>query len=582
MNWINHTTKFTTVLRFAFLFCALFVFVNTGRAETKKTEEPEELIVKKEQTKVLNDINEITLKSITVAEGGLLRIESGTMVHLSDGKLFVDGTLEVSSVLGTGIYSGTRWWDIEEGAKEITPTRTILHINGGEIKILEGSTKLYADTIDVQLGTGGGTIDVAGGVIFKSGAINGPTTGGMAGDVLKTGDGTFQVGAVTMGGNFTIEAGTVEFLDLTRINSNFILKQGTAHFHDTTRIGGNFTLENGHAEFLGAATIVRNFTIEEGTVEFHNIATISGNLTVGKAGKEADEKNPAEVPKRGIVEFFDTSTTATITGILDVQEGSVHFHGNASVGVLRIADGMVVSGVPLIEKIKKCKEGCEECEEECETEETTKKHNLTITGANNKIEGILKDIGTLAIARGGEITGTGILTEIDYLIVGGETLTIDGNNHTIERIGIARNATLNIKGGTSIQLGSKETENTYDDLTIEGTLRISSAAIGIYKGYLDPDNLEHHLEPAHITVAGGTVEIYQGEDETKTVLRADTLHTQVVGIGMIKVASGVTFESGDIKWSNRGDRRLTGAGIILSGGGTYRAGKVDLGTGYRC
>ena len=587
MNWINHTTKLVSVLRSALVLGALLFFISIGRAESEETEdyvyEDGVLTVNKEfelDTAALEDLTEEGhLKAIIIEDGGKLVIEPGTMVYLEEGKITLRGTLEITSTLGTGIYSSKEPRDGDDISELRPDVRTTLTLDGnGVIRIVQGEDEfLMADTIDVVLRKSdendyiGGTIFVDTDTTLQSGKVTGD------GSVLKIGEGTLRVGEVNIGGSFTVREGTVHFLDFARINEHFILEQGTVHFHDTTRINGNFTLENGHAEFLGITTIVRNFVVEDGTATFHNVATISGNLIVGKAGKEADEENSAELSKEGTVEFFNT---ATISGILDVQEGSVHFHRNASVGVLRIADGMTVSGVPLMENVKKCKDDCEECEGECEIEETTKKHNLTITGANSKIEGTLKDIGTLAIARGGEITGTATLEGIDYLIVGGEILTIEGKNHTIEQIGIASGATLDIKDGAGIRLGLKETENTYDDLTIEGTLKISSAAIGIYKGHLDPDNLEHHLAPTHITVAGGTVEIYQGDDKAQTDLIANTLHTQVVGGGMIKVASGVTFESGDIQWSNRGNRRLTGAGVILSGGGTYRAGNVDLGTGY--
>ena len=589
MNWINHTTKLVAVLRFAFLFCAMILLVNIGRTDADETEnyvdEDGVLTVNKKLELDSNALEDLTgaghLKAIVIEKEGTLEIKPKTMVYLKDGKITVRGILEIASKLGTGIYSSEDPWDGNDlGELQPDKTTTLTVDGNGVIRIVredsdEDSKFLMADTIDVVLKKSngddyfGGTISVDTDTTLEIGKVTGD------GSALKIGAGTLRVGEVNIGGSFTVGEGIVDFLDLARIGGDFILEQGTVRFHGTTTwIGGNLTIESGEVEFIGIATIVKDVAVESGKALFQNVTQIGGNLTVGKAATEGE---PTATTTQGDVEFLNT---ATITGILDVQGGTVKFHGNTSVGTLKIAGGTTVSGE--IITVENEKEG--EGKEEDETKNTTKKPNLTVAGTNSKIEGTLKDIGTLAIARGATITATGSLKNIDYLIVGGGSspglLSFEGGDHTIDRIGIARDSTLEIKDGTSIQLGSKDTKDTYDDLTIEGTLKISSAAVGIYKGTLDLEDFDHDLKPTHITVAGGTVEIYQGDDETKTHLIADTLHTQVIGGGMIKVASGVTFESGEIKWGNFGNTQLTGAAVILSGGGTYQAGKVDLGTGY--
>jgi len=612
MNWIKTFTFFTAVLRSVLLLSAIILFVNTGRAE------PDELVVINEIITLDDPANEIKLKSITVGEGGKLKIEAGTLVHLSSGEFYIKegGILEISSVLGTGIYSGDKWWD-EEGEDEIEITRTTLYIDDGEIKILfhSGGDKLYADTIDVQLGVGGGKIDVDENVFFQSGGISGKKDDeGQAGDVTKLGEGTLQVGKVNIDGNFTVEKGTVIFSelksDMHRIGGEFILKSGnvefgsaariegnftlesgnvefgsaatiikdftvesgTVRFENTARIEGNFTLESGNVEFGGAATIVKDFTVESGTVRFENTAGIGGNFTLVAGtvnfngttnipnsvysnffsgnffvGERDEDGNLMEEGKERKVEFDGTACfakdfvlekgtvdfhrAARIDGTLDVREGGevTLGIGVTVVGTLESASGTSIDGLRYIQEVDE--EG--ELKVDAEGNPIMKpiKSHLTVAKGGT-IKGNLTNIGRLSV---GEVQNTAI--------VGSGKLTFESGLHTIESIWIDRDSALNLRDGVKIQLGSADAGNA-DFVLRDGTLIIGGNDVRIYR---------------------------DGED---------MFDTRVVWRGTIIVEADTTFETGEIKWGEWEGMNFTGAGVTVSGGGTFQAtGNVDLGKG---
>ena len=513
MNWINHTATFPAVLRSALLLCSLLFFVDIGRAEPNVLEDGvltinENFNLNSAELDVLTEDG--PLKSIVINKESTLVIEPGTMVYLKDGTITVSGTLEISRILGTGIYSSEEPWD--ENIEDLQPDKyTTLTVNGnGVIRIVAEDTSpgfLMADTVDVILKKTsnseedpyiGGTIFVDANTTLQGGRVTGD------GSAIKTGDGTLRVESINIFGDFTVEKGGVEFLNYAGIGGDFTIEEGTVTFGDTTKIGGNFTIEEGTVTFTG-----------------DTVNTVAGSL-ISLAG-------------------------TTISG-----KPTVHFPGE-------------------------------------ENEESTSP-SLSITGTVD-IAGTLENLDTLTIVKGGKITGT--LTDIGDLVAGNgtskATLEFEGGNHTIERVGIARNTTVDIKKGTTIQLTSNDARDRYDDLCIEGTLRVSSASgTGIYKG--DLGSLD--LDPVYITVGGSTnedgkvvggiVEIYKSDPNPSVpeILLADTLHTQVIGIGQITVESGVTFESGQVKWGKvPSQTNVTGAHLIVSGGGTYRADTVDLGTG---
>jgi len=480
-------------------------------------------------------------------------------------------------------------------------------VNDGTIRVLDADGDgLFA--VDVTIGIGGGTFDIDPSLIFEVGDMTGRTTGNETGDVQVIGGGTFRVGKVDVNGNFTVELGTVEFQDTTRIGGNFVLESGAVQFQDTARVVRNFTVENGTVEFQDAAQIDGHFTLVSGTVEFNESASISGNVVVGEddgsgvpqdgtvifheAARLAEHFTlvSGDVEFRGIasitrnfaiesghVQFFHLDPARydhapnlrhQVGGILELQEGTIDFRGDATVGTLRSAAGTTVSGLR-------------------DVSGQTRSDLSIIRGG--EIRGLLEDVGTLVV---GDRSTAAMLAFFDTQIaVAGQA---HSQSHSIERIVITERATLDLRDGASIQLlNAADSSQRYDDLTLFGTLRISSAAVGIYRGNLSTLDLEN----THITVVGsadsagnvtgGIVEIYRSpSDPGATDLLANTLHTQVIGIGQINVAHGVTFESGNITWGagqaeGAGQAGGLGATVVVSGGGHYRVGNVDLGTDRR-
>ena len=446
MNWIKNTTIFTAALRSALLLCVFLFLVSFGHAEL---DEDGRLIVGDGTTPTVVTLDHVALGdlegmwAIIINKEGTLVISPETMVYLGEGGMVaVQGTLQMESTLGTGLYSGSVAWD---GISDFQPDKlTYLSLDGGTIEILKGDhDELVADTINISLGTEGGTFDIATGVVFESGAVYGESGG-----LTKTGEGTYRVGNVTMGGIFDVQAGNVVFLD------------------------------------------------------------------------------------------------------------------GAMVGVLKSTAGTTISGLPIVEE-----EG-----EASESPSPGTKSDLMILERGSVVAGTLRDLGTLVFSKGGRITGT--LADIDALVVGDgashETLTLEGGAHTVGTIGINSGATLDIRGGTSIQLGGGDTEGNNEDILIYGgTLKISSAAETIGKAVGEGDT--------YITVYNGTIDVYRDHIELSLIdLVESDLHLRVVGSGEVIVANGVTFQSGAINHHPATE----GADFTVSGGGTYKAAAVDIGEGY--
>lgn len=367
------------------------------------------------------------------------------------------------------------------------------------------------------------------------------------------------------GGTVKIERGDDDtlFADTVHVvlsgNGTIDVESGVTFISGTVSGTGNLTKDGGGTWQVDTVSkTAGKFDVLDGTVDFLNGVTISGTLNVGALAKpeEIDEETemvifPGSPASAGTVHFLGNSSTTISIGTLNVDVGTVSFLGGTtvSIGTLNSQADTSVSGLH---------------------SDGTTKTNLTITGGGH-IEGTLEDIGTLILTGG--------------------TLTLEGGVHTLEKLGIARNAILNIQAGTGIRLTSEDAANSYDDLVVEGTLKVSSAAVGIFKGDIsDPENLQ--LEPTRITVGGsvstyadliagnitgGTVAIYKSNPGGPAeFLGADTINTRITGVGKINVAEGVTFQSGTIGMQPN----AAFAHVVVSGGGTYQAHNVNIGSGY--
>lgn len=334
MNWNNHATFSPAVLRSALLLCALFFPASTAptNANTLALNEDKLLIIGdgKTPTTATLDNNELTnltdMLGMTIENEGTLHISPGTMVYLGGGYVALKGTLQLESTLGTGIYSSTKRWD-GVNLSDLQPDKiTNLVVDGGTIKITKGvDNVLFANTINVSLGTGGGTIDIAAGVTLEAGTINGQT-----GDVLKTGEGTLRAGAVSIKDYFVVRQGNVVFLDGASVGQLHTsagtvisgLQADGKSKSDLTVIGGGKiegTLQNidrlllgsdsftfvGGSHTVGTIDIVKHATLEitagtniqlgsKNTTASYDDMIVEGRLRLSSAAGTLGKENPGQ------------------------------------------------------------------------------------------------------------------------------------------------------------------------------------------------------------------------------------------------------------------------------------------------
>ena len=429
----------------------------------------------------------------------------------------------------------------------------VLLIEGGEFTLGSGGQslfELYGIIIDedgelrlnpfTMAHVSGGRIDLKGTLIVPSTLGTGIYNSDTPWDGVSTLEPNLPTVFYVDGGTVKIEQGddNTFFADSVHVvlsgEGTIDVELGVTFISGTVSGTGELTKEGGGLWQVDTVQMTGTFNVLEGAVDFLNSVAISGTLNV-----DADEVN-----------FLGDSGTISIS-TLNVDTGTVNFLGSAavSIGTLNTQAGTNVSGL--------------------KTDGTTKT-NMTISNGGN-IEGTLEDIGTL--------------------ILSGGTLVLEGGEHTIEKLGLTRNAVLDLQDGASIRLTSEDALSSYDDIIVEGTLKVSSGAVGIYKGDIsDPGNLQ--LDPTYITVSGsvstyadliagnitgGTIEIYKSDPGgPEEFLWADTIHTRIVGVGKIDVAEGVTFQSGTIGMQPGTDL----AYVVVTGGGTYQAHNVDIGSGY--
>ena len=299
--------------------------------------------------------------------------------------------------------------------------------------------------------------------------------------------------------------------------------------------GGTVKIELGDSPVLMADTINVNLYKGGGTIDVASGITFqSGEINESESGGDIAKIGGGtwEVGK------------VMMTGVFEVNQGKVIFLEDTVVGKLGNDIGTVISGIQNDEG------------------------NKTF----------------VKVLEGGGVSGT--IENVGMFLLEGGTFTFEGGQHTIDRIGIMNGATIDIETGTRIQLNAEDTKETYDDIVVQGTLRISSAAEGFHKG-----TLARPL-PTHITVVGsvndmgelvnGIIEIYKSDPDLNTIetVNAETIHTVLLVGGKTIVESNVVFESGNISFVTGGEAQLTGASLIVSGGGTYRTGDVSIGGGY--
>ena len=471
------------------------------------------------------------LAEIELDKDGLLNVADGSTITLN--ALALDG-LDVTGIV------------IEEGGMLKIENDTSLYLKG--VKDLDLDFDISVNKGTLHLLTSEGTT-IYSGELDEENFPKNPTPLSIAGGLIKITEGNSTELMTGLTIVFNAEGGMID------VGSGLTFESGGIYQYEQSQQGEGLTKTGKGTWRVSTASLgTETLNVLEGTLEILGSASIK-MLNVGQLERNEETGDVISTISTGAASF---SGNATI-GTLNLESGTVNFFQDAGIGTLNSKANTVISGAYTYFK---------EADEENEGGFVTRESNLTISNGGI-IEGKLEDIGTL-------------------LLTGG-TLTFEGNPHSVEKIGIAKNATMNVKTGTSIQLTSDDAQSYFDDIIIEGTLKVSSGfGTGIYKG--DLASLE--FDDVYITVVGSTnsdgevtggiVEIYKSDPESgiPEVLTADTLHTQVVGIGQIIVESGVTFQSGGITFGNGGQTYISGAHILVSGGGTYKAGEIDLGTGY--
>ena len=225
-------------------------------------------------------------------------------------------------------------------------------------------------------------------------------------------------------------------------------------------------------------------------------------------------------------------------GLLTVKEGHIVFLHHASIAKLDVWADTSITG-SLVSGSTEADEG--------------RKSSLTIL-EGGKVEGTLNNIGHLKLGNG-TLKGT---------------LEFVGGEHSIEEITIYDKTTLDLQADTKILLGTNDTAKSYSDLFIHGTLKISTDAKGFEK-----KNTGDQPVDSHITLNGGSIEIYKGE--TEDTFNAETIHLKIIELGEIVVNKGVIYEGGKV---TSGPNDKPGL-FIVSGGGTYLAKEVVLESSYQ-
>ncbi|MCL2005414.1 MAG: autotransporter domain-containing protein [Planctomycetaceae bacterium] len=301
-----------------------------------------------------------SLVGIVIDSNATLELEPHAMLHVSGGYVAVRGMLVVPSILGTGIYNSTDPWN---GIEELQPDKnTTFYIGGGTVKITQGNASpFFADTINVILEAGGGTIDVENDVIFATGSVIGQQPGR---DVTKIGGGTWHVGSVNLLGNFTVREGDVVFLDHAAIG-RLVVDAGTSisGLQSDGETKSNINVQNGNIAgnlesigrlLIGDGNAKNTFTIDAGQhsieeviIRLHSTLDMKADTSIQLSSQtdyalvvygtlKAEASNGSQIYKGDI----GNPDTAQITLI-----GSIDNVGNVTGGIIEIEQGDSPGGI---------------------------------------------------------------------------------------------------------------------------------------------------------------------------------------------------------------------------------------------
>ena len=510
--------------------------------------------------------------NIIIGEGATLDVSIGAMLTLTgseDHDIEIrGGTLRVASAEGTtGIYN------IEKYQED---TQTTFFVDNGKVEIYMpegGTSELMAFSVDTVLGSGGGIIDVAGGISFESGAIFGDD----GGEYLKTGEGTHVINGVNMVGDFVVGQGTVilnttdrdEFwhsnwpthvqnagkviingkdavLDIT---GGVILQLNHDNGDDIDVViasGGTLKVASSEDTLFFHKREHTNFLVDGGTIhiykqegtEFDELNGISQHAFVGKnggtvridGGIEYKSGNITALDDKGDVIKTGAGTHHIVgnvnlgNGLFDVQQGIVQFGGKVEVGSLK---GGLETTISMMQDSEQ-----------------------DFQFANFEIAGTYHGGGhNLTVFDRGTVTGT--MTDVGDLTVQG-LFSLDSGEHSAATL-FVKSGTFDLKAGAMLQLTNDSSDY---DVEVRGTLLIASADDnGIFNGIFKKNDEESPV-PTNFFLNGGTVEIYMPAEGTDYLI-AETMNITLGASGgkhggTFIVPEGMTFMSGSITGTEEG------------------------------
>lgn len=394
----------------------------------------------------------LTLSSANSYTGNTT-INAGTVLALNDSSLGTAGTVTLANT-GASL-------DLGDG---VTISRAMTVGNTGNAKVLglqTGATSaVYAGAITVNETTEGNFQVTATGVgkLEISGVIGSATLAG----VQKTGDGTVLLsGTNTYTGATRINAGTLTVTSIAGAGTNSAL--GTGVSNAVVRMGNNNN--TGTLEYIGSgATTDRQIQIGSGTVGNTGGATILNNGTGALVFSATDFNSPF----------------ATATGTRALTLGGSNTGANAILGAIIDNVGVTTTGRVNVSKI--------------DAGTWILAGTNTYTGATTIGGGTLIVTGGLAIGDLSAVTlsnvaGALLQLQSDEIIgslaggdgiggtvdLGGNTLTVGGNNSSTIFGGTITNTGALVKQGTGTM--ALTNDNTYSGPTTVagGTLVLGSA-----------------------------------------------------------------------------------------------------------
>jgi autotransporter-associated beta strand protein len=405
-----------------------------------------------------------TTVSGVIADGGASGGTGGSLVKTGTGTLTLSGTNTYTG--GTTFAGGTVSVSSDANLGDLAGSLTF---NGGTLQVT--GTAFTATTRTINLGAGGGTLDIADAT--NNFTVSQTLSGGA---LTKSGAGTLTLTGVDTFSRVTVSAGTLTFLGTTA---------------GSTDITNNAQLTFGTSATAGNATIANN-----NQLTFHGNAT-AGSATITNSGNVLFDGNSTA----GNAQLVNTTSTA----VFDFNTvGGLGNSGMISAGSIAGSGRFNLNGAEL----------------------TVGGNNLstTVTGVltgNGSMTGTsLVKVGT------GTLTLAGINTYTGETVVKGGTLAVNGSLASSSNLVVESGGTLSgtgAVGNTTISIGGRLAPgNSVGTLSVNGNLFL--AASSFYTVEVSTTAADRTNVTGTATLTGATVQAValpgSFRSQTYTILNA--------------------------------------------------------------